>query len=164
MLKEKKQDTSRQHAPANIMEGESVKSNSSDEDLVKMLREYVAGQRISWTQLARQLGVTQNTLTNWNKGCPISIRNKRNILALMENPSMSPAIIDCKSRLDDPISTAMRQVWGTLSELDKARTYMFALECRDGVKSDGDLCGPAETGTENQAAEPRKKYTGKTSK
>lgn len=161
MVKGKKQDTGKQHTPVNIMK---MKSSSSDEDLVKMLREYVAAQRISWTQLARQLGVTQNTLTNWNKGCPISIRNKRNIVALMENPSTSPVIIDFKSRLDDPISTAMRQVWVTLSELDKARTYMFALECRDGVKSNKDLCEPAETKAKTKAAEPRRKYTRKTSK
>ena len=162
MVKEKKQGTNKQQTSVRIMKGKS--GNSSNEDLVKMLREYVADQRISWTQLARQLGVTQNTLTNWNKGCPISIRNKRNILALMENPSTPPVIIDYKSRLDDPISTAMRQVWGTLSELDKARTYMFALECRDGLKSTGDLCKPVETEMGNKAAEPRRKYIQKTAK
>ena len=40
----------------------------NDKNLIELLRTYMEENHLSWTQVSRQLGVTQNTLTNWNKG------------------------------------------------------------------------------------------------
>ena len=60
----------------------------NDKNLIEMLRAYVEENHLSWTQISRQLGVTQNTLTNWNKGGKISPRNKRAIIALTSAESV----------------------------------------------------------------------------
>ena len=169
MVKEKK---------TNIIAGNSLPKNSvqktadipkalSDQELIEKLRDYVNSNRLSWTQLAHQLGVTQNTLTNWNNGGNISARNRRNILALFDDPSIPPVIVDYKSRLEDPISAAMRKVWGTLSELNKARVYMFALECRDecgknscsGIYEASEQSDAGEKAAEHQTVYNRKKHS-----
>ena len=42
--------------------------STNDKNLIELLRNYMEDNHLSWTQISRQLGVTQNTLTNWNKG------------------------------------------------------------------------------------------------
>lgn len=164
MPREKKMKNNVQDVQKNMIPKTGAGKNDSrvptDAELRNMLHDYVNAHQLSWTQLSRQLGVTQNTLTNWNKGGRISERNRRNILALINDPSLPPVIIDYKSRLDDPISAAMRRVWGALSERDKARVYMLALECRDGIdeRFHPGMYVPAVQEPESKAAEPRTPY------
>ena len=104
----------------------------NDKNLIDLLRNYMEENHLSWTQVSRQLGVTQNTLTNWNKGGKISLRNRRAIVNLTSAPEQTCSVADCTARdTNDPITIAMLRVWGTLSERDKARVYMNALEYRD---------------------------------
>ena len=164
MVKRKK----RTLAPANVISKSSEQKTGSkpmpqdltNQELIEKLHDFVNTTRISWTQLSHQLGVTQNTLTNWNKGGHISERNRRNILALIDNPSIPPIVVDYKARLEDPISAAMRKVWGTLSELDKARVYTFALECRDecAKKDRSEIYEAAQSSAGENAAEPKASY------
>ena len=104
----------------------------NDKNLIDVLRNYMEENHLSWTQVSRQLGVTQNTLTNWNKGGKISPRNRKAIVNLTSAPEQTCSVADCTARdTNDPITIAMLRVWGTLSERDKARVYMNALEYRD---------------------------------
>ena len=89
----------------------------NDKNLIDLLRNYMEENHLSWTQVSRQLGVTQNTLT---------------IVNLTSAPEQTCSVADCTARdTNDPITIAMLRVWGTLSERDKARVYMNALEYRD---------------------------------
>ena len=108
----------------------------NDKNLIDTLRAYVEENHLSWTQISRQLGVTQNTLTNWNKGGKISPRNRRAIIALTSDPEPTCSVMECQARdSEDPITVAMLKVWGSLSERDKARVYEYgggtrgALQC-----------------------------------
>ncbi len=106
----------------------------NDKSLIEKLRAYVEDNHLSWTQISHQLGVTQNTLTNWNKGGKISPRNRRAIVELTSAPEPTCRVTECQARnTTDPITKAMLKVWGILSERDKARIYMHALEFRDGL-------------------------------
>lgn len=104
----------------------------NDKNLIDVLRNYMEENHLSWTQVSRQLGVTQNTLTNWNKGGKISPRNRRAIVNLTSAPNRPAPLQTARpANTNDPITIAMLRVWGTLSERDKARVYMNALEYRD---------------------------------
>ncbi len=106
----------------------------NDKNLIELLRTYMEENHLSWTQVSRQLGVTQNTLTNWNKGGKISPRNRRAIVSLTSAPEQTCSVTECRARdTSDPITVAMLRVWGTMSERDKARVYMHALEYRDAT-------------------------------
>jgi len=143
---------------------------TTNENLIETLRAYVETNHLSWTQVSRQLGVTQNTLTNWNKGGRISPRNKRAIIALTSNPEPACSVTECQARdSEDPITVAMLKVWGTLSERDKARVYMNALEYRDGMLNGVQPVQPVQyvpvqsvqSVQPNIAAEPKAPYNGK---
>ncbi len=140
------------------MEGNLMSMN--DKNLIEMLRAYVEENHLSWTQISRQLGVTQNTLTNWNKGGKISPRNKRAIIALTSEPEPTCSVMECQARdSEDPITVAMLKVWGSLSERDKARVYMHALEYRDGVtQAPLQLVQVQPVAQKNMAAEPAAPY------
>ena len=114
--------------------------STNDKNLIELLRNYMEDNHLSWTQISRQLGVTQNTLTNWNKGGKISPRNRRAIVAVLE----------CRARdSSDPITVAMLRVWGSLSERDKARVYMNALEYRDASSAAAPAPAPAPDDTQS---------------
>lgn len=132
----------------------------NDKNLIETLRAYVEENHLSWTQISRQLGVTQNTLTNWNKGGKISPRNRRAIVALTSEPEPACSVMECQARdTDDPITVAMLKVWGMLSERDKARVYMHALEYRDGMNpSPVQLVQVQPVAPKNMAAEPVAQY------
>ena len=113
---------------SHFMEGKKM----NDKNLIDLLRNYMEENHLSWTQVSRQLGVTQNTLTNWNKGGRISPRNRRAIVNLTSATEQTCSVADCTAcGTNDPVTIAMLRVWGTLSECDKARVYMNALEYRD---------------------------------
>ena len=132
----------------------------NDKNLIDTLRAYVEENHLSWTQISRQLGVTQNTLTNWNKGGKISPRNRRAIIALTSDPEPTCSVMECQARdSEDPITVAMLKVWGSLSERDKARVYMHALEYRDGVSQTPlQLVQVQPVASQNMAAEPAAPY------
>lgn len=126
--------------------------STNDKNLIELLRNYMEDNHLSWTQISRQLGVTQNTLTNWNKGGKISPRNRRAIVALTSAPEQSCSVLECRARdSSDPITVAMLRVWGSLSERDKARVYMNALEYRDASVAATPAPAPAPASDDTQS-------------
>ena len=49
------------------------------------LLDYAARNHKSFASIAKQLGVTQNTISNWKKGASISIRNQEKILKKLKS-------------------------------------------------------------------------------
>lgn len=102
--------------------------------ILEALRDFAAVNHRSFASLAKQLGVTQNTISNWKKGSPISLRNQDKIMKMigMETKTEACKIKGCSCRnTENPVLASLLGVLGDLPERDIAKLYAFALELRD---------------------------------
>jgi transcriptional regulator with XRE-family HTH domain len=102
--------------------------------VLEALREFAAANHRSFASIAKQLGVTQNTISNWKKGSPISVRNQERIIKMigMETKTEVCSLNGCSCRnSNNPILASLVSVLGDLPERDIAKLYAFALELRD---------------------------------
>lgn len=98
------------------------------------LLEFAESRHRSFASIAKQLGVTQNTITNWKKGSPISMRNQDKILKMIGTETRTEicSTVGCSCRnTENPILASLLTVLGDLPERDIAKLYAFALELRD---------------------------------
>ena len=98
------------------------------------LLDYAARNHKSFASIAKQLGVTQNTISNWKKGASISIRNQEKILKLVGYGVIGDCcnVANCACRnTNNPILSALLSIIKDLPERDVAKLYAFALELRD---------------------------------
>ena len=61
--------------------------------VLNALLEYALQHHKSFASIAKQLGVTQNTISNWKKGSSISVRNQDKILKMVGATATAPAEI-----------------------------------------------------------------------
>ena len=102
--------------------------------VMEALLQYAEKNHKSFANLAKLMGVTQNTISNWKKGASISIRNQEKILKLInaEGKTEKCSNLSCSCRnTDKPVLSALLGLLNDLSERDIARLYAFALELRD---------------------------------
>lgn len=102
--------------------------------VLNALLEYALQHHKSFASIAKQLGVTQNTISNWKKGSSISVRNQDKILKMVGASAKGDNcnVCNCSCRdTDNPILTSLLTILKDLPERDIAKLYAFALELRD---------------------------------
>ena len=111
-----------------------MKQTPEQTKILEALIEYVKNNKKTFTNIAQQLGVTQNTISNWKKGASISIRNQQKIMKLIGMDAMyeNCSIDNCSCRNShDPLICSLLSVLGELPTRDIAKIYAYALELRD---------------------------------
>ena len=102
--------------------------------VMKALLDYAAQSHKSFASIAKQLGITQNTISNWKKGASISVRNQAKILKMIGSDAKGEccSVLNCSCRnTDNPILASLLALVKDLPERDIAKLYAFALELRD---------------------------------
>ena len=102
--------------------------------ILERLIEYAEKSHKSYSFIARKLGITQNTISNWRKGYAISARNQEKILALVATAKSNEicTVQKCSCRnTNDMLLCSLLSVLKDLPERDLAKIYAFALELRD---------------------------------
>ena len=102
--------------------------------IFEALLDFAARSHRSFASIAKQLGVTQNTISNWKKGSPISMRNQDKILKMIGSETKTEicSVNGCSCRnSDNPVLTSLLAVLAELQERDIAKLYAFALDLRD---------------------------------
>ena len=111
-----------------------MKQTPEQTRILDALVEYVKTTKKTYAYVASQLGVTQNTISNWKKGSSISIRNQQKILQLIgvddfyENCDL--ASCSCRNT-KNPVLRSLISMLGDFPERDIAKIYAYALELRD---------------------------------
>ncbi|MBQ7403540.1 MAG: helix-turn-helix transcriptional regulator [Lentisphaeria bacterium] len=98
------------------------------------LLDYAEKNHKSFANLAKTMGITQNTISNWKKGASISARNQEKIMKLINSDMHSEGCCTqgCSCRnTDHPVLSALLGLLHDLSERDIARLYAFALELKE---------------------------------
>ena len=104
------------------------------------LLEYVESTNKTFASVAREMHVTQNSISNWKKGYSISVRNQQRILKYLGKSEIkkgcdvqSCTCRDCKN----PVLGSFLRILGELPEKDIARLYVYALELKDSDSRPG---------------------------
>ena len=111
-----------------------MKQTPEQTRILDALVEYVKASKKTYANVAAQLGVTQNTISNWKKGSSISIRNQQKILKLIgvEEYYENCVLTTCSCRNSkNPVLCSLLNMLGDFPERDIAKIYAFALELRD---------------------------------
>ena len=111
-----------------------MKQTEEQKQILDSLLEFAVTNHRSLASIAKQIGVTQNTISNWKKGSQISPRILEKILNLIGNEAVAETCCTngCACRnTDNPIIASLLAVLGDLQERDIAKLYAFALELRD---------------------------------
>lgn len=111
-----------------------MKQTEEQKRVLATLLEFATTHHRSLASIAKQIGITQNTISNWKKGYPISPRNQEKILKMIgtETKTETCCTSCCTCRnTDNPILVSLLSVIGDLQERDIAKLYAFALELRD---------------------------------
>jgi transposase-like protein len=97
------------------------KANALDNKELLLAIERLARKK-GWnsTETCRQLGVHQNTLTNWRNGGRISIRNKSRIASLLEQNDIFLS--------KDHLTIAAFEKWEKLSESNRTLVLKYIIE------------------------------------
>ena len=117
-----------------LAKGDFIMQTDEQKKVLEALKQYAASNHRSFASIAKQLGVTQNTVSNWKKGFPISVRNQEKILKMIGQDMKDEAcnVSGCSCRnTDNPVLASLLAVLGELPERDVAKLYAFALELRD---------------------------------
>ena len=118
------------------------------------LLDYAAQNHKSFASIAKQLGITQNTISNWKKGASISVRNQEKILKLVGYGIKGDCcnVVNCSCRnTDNPIISSLLSIVKDLPERDIAKLYAFALELRDTPLQYRYASSPVAKAAEDQA-------------
>lgn len=107
-----------------------MQTNEQKKILAKLLA-YADRNHQSLAGTAKLLGITQNTISNWKKGYPISPRNQQRILALVGASGVTEKVTSVLESSGNPVLSALLSVVVGLPERDIAKLYAFALELRD---------------------------------
>ena len=122
--------------------------------VMNALLDYAAKNHKSFAAIAKQLGVTQNTISNWKKGASISVRNQEKILKLVGHGIKGDCcnVANCSCRnTDNPIISSLLSILKDLPERDIAKLYAFALELRDTPLQYRYASSPVAKAAEDQA-------------
>ena len=111
-----------------------MKQTPEQTKILDALIEYVKNNKTTFANIAKQLGVTQNTISNWKKGASISFRNQQKIMTLIGLEAVfencSTGACACRNT-DKPVLCSLLGILGELPERDIAKIYAYALELRD---------------------------------
>ena len=99
--------------------------------ILEALLDYAEKSHRSYASIARQLGIAQNTISNWKNGKSISTRNQQKILKMIASSTHCEEFDIMRENTENPIMHALLGVIAGLPERDIAKIYAFALELRD---------------------------------
>jgi len=109
--------------------------NSQTDEQKKIMAElenFVRQNRLPLSFVAKKLGVTQNTVSNWRKGLSISLRNQNAILEMIQGCSSAQTCTvrncTCRNKTNSPLMTSILELLGEMNDNDLAHLYPQVLD------------------------------------
>ena len=140
--------------PIHPTKGELKMQTEEQKKVMNALLDYAAKNHKSFAGIAKQLGITQNTISNWKKGASISVRNQEKILKMIgiESSGEYCNVANCACRnTNNPVLGSLLQLLKEFPERDVAKVYAFALELRDNPLQYRYTVAPVAQAAEDQA-------------